>query len=53
MFGPPPRSSIWRDLLLMMSRLRQTGVVSVENPVAKAMQEGRIQELPDDEEDLD
>jgi hypothetical protein len=37
----------------MMSRLRQTGVVSVENPVGKAMQEGRIQELPDDEEDLD
>ncbi|KAH6853508.1 guanine nucleotide exchange factor synembryn-like protein [Chaetomium sp. MPI-CAGE-AT-0009] len=40
-------------LFVLFERLRQTGVVSVENPVAKAMQEGRIQELPDDEEDLD
>ena len=34
-------------------RLKKTGVVSVQNPVEKAMQEGRIQELPDDDEDLD
>ncbi|EAQ93536.1 hypothetical protein CHGG_01771 [Chaetomium globosum CBS 148.51] len=40
-------------LFVLFERLRQTGVVSVENPVATAMQEGRIQELPDDEEDLD
>ncbi|KAL2130392.1 hypothetical protein VTI74DRAFT_6520 [Chaetomium olivicolor] len=39
-------------LFVLFERLKQTGVISVQNPVEKAMQEGRIQELPDDE-DLD
>jgi hypothetical protein len=46
---------LW-ELLLIMNRLKQTGVVSVQNPVEMAMREGRIQELPDDddaEDDLD
>jgi hypothetical protein len=41
---------------LTLSRLKRTGVISVQNPVEKAMQEGRIQELDDDDdaaEDLD
>jgi len=38
---------------MVMNRLKQTGVVSVQNPVEKAMQEGRIQELPDDDEEDD
>jgi hypothetical protein len=33
-----------------MNRLKQTGVVSVQNPVEAAMQQGRIEELPDDED---
>ncbi|KAK4147841.1 guanine nucleotide exchange factor synembryn-like protein [Dichotomopilus funicola] len=43
-------------LFVLFERLRQTGVVDVENPVATAMREGRIQELSDDDdaaEDLD
>lgn len=36
---------------LMANRLRATGVVNVENPVTRAYQEGRIQEMSDDEED--
>jgi len=31
------------------NRLRATGVVNVENPVTKAYQEGRFEELPDDD----
>ena len=38
-------------ILMGMTRLRATGVVNVENPVTKAYQEGRIQEIPDDEDD--
>lgn len=33
----------------MGDRLRATGVVNVENPVATAMREGRYRELGDDE----
>ncbi|KAL2199057.1 guanine nucleotide exchange factor synembryn-like protein [Corynascus similis CBS 632.67] len=40
-------------LFVLFERLKQTGVVSVQNPVEKAMQEGRIQELPDDDEEDD
>ncbi|KAK4153272.1 guanine nucleotide exchange factor synembryn-like protein [Chaetomidium leptoderma] len=38
-------------LFVLFERLKQTGVVSVQNPVEMAMQEGRIQELPDDDDD--
>jgi hypothetical protein len=31
-------------------RLRATGVVDIQNPVTKARQEGRFEELPDDPE---
>ncbi|KAK3904754.1 guanine nucleotide exchange factor synembryn-like protein [Staphylotrichum tortipilum] len=37
-------------LFVLFERLKQTGVVSVQNPVETAMQQGRIEELPDDEE---
>ncbi|KAK4129621.1 guanine nucleotide exchange factor synembryn-like protein [Parathielavia appendiculata] len=37
-------------LFILFERLRQTGVVSVENPVATAVREGRFEELPDDDE---
>jgi hypothetical protein len=33
--------------------LKQTGVMSVQNPVEMAMQEGRIEELPDSDDDRD
>ncbi|KXX83225.1 Synembryn-A [Madurella mycetomatis] len=33
--------------------LKQTGVVSVQNPVEKAVQEGRFEELPDDSDEDD
>lgn len=33
-----------------MGRLRATGVMDVQNPVTKAYQAGRIQELDSDEE---
>ena len=31
-----------------LNRLKKTGIVDIENPVAKAYQEGRFEELPDD-----
>ncbi|KAK4100670.1 guanine nucleotide exchange factor synembryn-like protein [Parathielavia hyrcaniae] len=37
-------------LFVLFERLRQTGIVSVVNPVATAVQEGRFEELPDDDE---
>ncbi|KAK4238095.1 guanine nucleotide exchange factor synembryn-like protein [Achaetomium macrosporum] len=40
-------------LFVLFERLKQTGVMSVQNPVEKAVQEGRFEELPDDAEDLD
>ncbi|KAL2270990.1 hypothetical protein VTJ83DRAFT_361 [Remersonia thermophila] len=40
-------------LFVLFERLRSTGVVNVENPVAQAYREGRIQELPDDASDSD
>ncbi|KKF96086.1 Cell fusion protein cfr1 [Ceratocystis platani] len=41
-------------LFVLFERLRGTGVVDIENPVTKAKQEGRFEELPDDyEEDED
>ncbi|KAK3309686.1 guanine nucleotide exchange factor synembryn-like protein [Chaetomium strumarium] len=40
-------------LFVLFERLKQTGVMSVQNPVEKAVQEGRFEELPDDYEDLD
>ncbi|KAL5611514.1 uncharacterized protein BROUX77_001670 [Berkeleyomyces rouxiae] len=41
-------------LFVLFERLRATGVVDIENPVTKAKQEGRFEELPDDyEEDED
>lgn len=32
-------------------RLKQLGVMSVQNPVEQAVQEGRFEELPDDNDD--
>ncbi|KAI1077321.1 guanine nucleotide exchange factor [Whalleya microplaca] len=41
-------------LFVLFERLRTNGVISVENPVRTAVQEGRFEELPDDyEEDVD
>ena len=34
-----------------MDRLKATGVVDVKNPVEEMYRSGRIQELPDDEEE--
>jgi len=33
-----------------LDRLRSLGLVNVENPVTQAVQEGRFEELPDDDE---
>ncbi|KAI5865719.1 guanine nucleotide exchange factor [Durotheca rogersii] len=38
-------------LFVLFERLRANGVISAENPVRTAVQEGRFQELPDDYED--
>ena len=39
---------------LILPRLRANGIMSVENPVRTAVQEGRFEELPDDyKEDSD
>jgi hypothetical protein len=38
-------SSCWH-----LNRLRSLGLVNVENPVTQAVQEGRFEELPDDDE---
>ncbi|KAF2453827.1 guanine nucleotide exchange factor [Lineolata rhizophorae] len=38
-------------LFVLFERLKATGVVDVENPVRTAMQEGRIQELPDSDDE--
>ncbi|KAK3495881.1 guanine nucleotide exchange factor [Neurospora crassa] len=41
-------------LFVLFERAKKLGIVNVENPVAKAVQEGRFEELPDDyEEDSD
>lgn len=54
-----PTSPKWRDLILVLfpanptNRLRANGVISVENPVRTAVEEGRFEELPDDYEDVD
>ncbi|RYO97225.1 hypothetical protein DL765_011273 [Monosporascus sp. GIB2] len=41
-------------LFVLFERLRANGVISVENPVRTAVQEGRFEELPDDyQEDVD
>lgn len=41
-------------LFVLFERLKKTGVIDVENPVAKAMREGRLQEInSDDEADSD
>jgi hypothetical protein len=34
-----------------LTRLKKNGIIQVQNPVAQAVQEGRFEELPDDEED--
>lgn len=39
--------------MLTRCRLKATGVVDVENPVREAYQSGRIQELPDSDEEKD
>ncbi|KAI4698678.1 hypothetical protein J4E81_005289 [Alternaria sp. BMP 2799] len=38
-------------LFVLFERLKATGVMDVQNPVEEAYRSGRIQELPDDEED--
>ncbi|KAK4136655.1 guanine nucleotide exchange factor synembryn-like protein [Trichocladium antarcticum] len=38
-------------LFVLFERLKQTGVVSVQNPVETAMQEGRFEELPDSDDE--
>lgn len=40
-------------LFVLFERLKKTGVVDVENPVAKAMREGKLQELSDDDKSSD
>ncbi|KAI0396535.1 guanine nucleotide exchange factor [Xylariaceae sp. FL0594] len=41
-------------LFVLFQRLEQNGIISVENPLRTAVQEGRFEELPDDhEEDVD
>ncbi|KAI1105577.1 guanine nucleotide exchange factor [Jackrogersella minutella] len=41
-------------LFVLFERMRANGVISAENPVRTAVQEGRFEELPDDsEEELD
>lgn len=40
-------------LFVLFERLKKTGIVNVQNPVEQAFQEGRIQELEDDEEEED
>ncbi|KAL7620841.1 hypothetical protein AAE478_009839 [Parahypoxylon ruwenzoriense] len=41
-------------LFVLFERLRANGMISAENPVRTAVQEGRFEELPDDyEEDVD
>ncbi|KAL2018391.1 hypothetical protein VTK56DRAFT_869 [Thermocarpiscus australiensis] len=40
-------------LFVLFERLKQTGVINVQNPVEKAVQEGRFEELPDDDDDND
>lgn len=40
--------------VLTSPRLRANGVISVENPVRTAVEQGRFEELPDDyQEDVD
>ncbi len=34
-----------------LNRLKKTGIVDVQNPIEKAVQEGRFEELPDDYDD--
>jgi hypothetical protein len=43
-----PSFSSWGRMLMMWNRLKKTGIVDIQNPVAKAYQEGRFQELDDD-----
>ncbi|KAG0167452.1 hypothetical protein DFQ28_006074 [Apophysomyces sp. BC1034] len=38
-------------LFVLFERLKKTGIVDVENPIAKAMQEGKFEDKPSDEED--
>ncbi|KAK3393711.1 guanine nucleotide exchange factor [Podospora didyma] len=38
-------------LFVLFERLKQTGVMDVQNPVEKAFHEGRFEELPDDYEE--
>ncbi|KAI8624770.1 guanine nucleotide exchange factor [Xylariaceae sp. FL1651] len=41
-------------LFVLFERLRANGVISVENPIRTAVEEGRFEELPDDyQEDVD
>ncbi|KAG6041806.1 hypothetical protein E4U41_001550 [Claviceps citrina] len=35
-------------LFVLFERLKKTGVINMQNPVEKAVQEGRFEELPDD-----
>ncbi|CAG8953904.1 hypothetical protein HYFRA_00010865 [Hymenoscyphus fraxineus] len=37
-------------LFVLFERLKKTGIVDIQNPVAQAFQEGRFEELPDDAE---
>ena len=39
----------WKGCLVR--RLKKNGLISVQNPVEKAVQEGRFEELPDDYEE--
>jgi len=34
-------------------RVKKSGVISVENPIEKAVQEGRFEELPDSDSESD
>ncbi|KAK3987053.1 guanine nucleotide exchange factor [Cladorrhinum sp. PSN332] len=40
-------------LFVLFERLKKTGIIDVQNPVEQAMREGRFEELPDDDDELD
>ena len=40
-------------LFVLFERLKKTGIVDVENPIAKAMREGKLEEIQDEGSDSD
>lgn len=44
------RSIVPGNLLIFEYRARANGLLNVENPVAQAVREGRLEELPDSDD---